>query len=248
MNRILASRRQRIRKALILASLLLFPVTLFYFSPVLIVESAAQGIINGSLIVFTVMFFSAMILGRAWCGWACPGAGLQEALAPINDARLETKRDAIKWAIWIPWILSVALTAYFAGGYQSVDFFFQTENGISVTRPIGYVIYYAVLTLFITVALVAGRRGACHRICWMSPFMILGRRTGNALRLPALRLEAVSEKCVGCEQCAKHCSMSLDVSKMVKTGKMENDECVLCGVCVDGCKQGAIRFTFRTAR
>ncbi len=69
-----------------------------------------------------------------------------------------------------------------------------------------------------------------------------------ALRLPSLRLEAAPEKCVGCEQCAKHCSMSLDVSKMVKTGKMENDECVLCGVCVDGCKQGAIRFTFRTAR
>jgi len=56
--------RQRIRKGAILFSLLLFPVTLFYFSPVLILESAAEGLVNGSLVVFTVMFFGAMVLGR----------------------------------------------------------------------------------------------------------------------------------------------------------------------------------------
>jgi len=49
-------RRQRVRKALLFASLLLFPVTLYYFSPIIIVESAAQGIINASCIVFGLMF------------------------------------------------------------------------------------------------------------------------------------------------------------------------------------------------
>lgn len=242
------SMRQRIRKALILFSLLLFPVTLFYFSPVLILEGAAEGLINGSLIFFTILFFSAMVLGRAWCGWACPGAGLQEMLAPVNDQRLEQPRDWVKWAIWIPWILSIGLTAFFAGGYKTVDFFYQTESGISVTRPIGYVIYYSVLTLFITVALISGRRGACHRICWMSPFMILGRKVGNTLRVPSLRLNADRSRCVQCQSCTKHCSMSLDVTKMVQIGSLENAECILCGKCVDTCKQGAIAFTFRSPR
>jgi ferredoxin-type protein NapH len=236
--------RQRIRKGAILVSLLLFPVTLFYFSPVLILESAAEGLVNGSLIVFTVMFFGAMVLGRAWCGWACPGAGLQEMLAPINDQRLEQPRDWIKWAIWIPWAVSIALTVFFAGGYNGVDFFYQTHNGISVTNTFGYVIYYSVLTLFITVALVSGRRGACHRICWMSPFMILGRTVGNTLRLPSLHLAADASRCVKCQSCTKHCSMSLDVTQLVQAGTLEHAECILCGKCVDTCKQGAIRFTF----
>ena len=71
-------RRQRVRKALLFVSLLLFPVTLYYFSPVIIVESAAQGIVNASFIVFGLMFIAALFVGRLWRGWACPAGGLQE--------------------------------------------------------------------------------------------------------------------------------------------------------------------------
>ena len=38
--------RQRIRKGLLLLSFLLFPITLYYFSPVLILAGASQGVIN----------------------------------------------------------------------------------------------------------------------------------------------------------------------------------------------------------
>lgn len=44
-------RRQCYRKALLLLSLLLFPVMLYYFSPMLILDGAAQGVINGSFII-----------------------------------------------------------------------------------------------------------------------------------------------------------------------------------------------------
>ncbi len=60
--------RQRIRKALIFVSLLPFPITLYYFSPVMIMESASQGIINASFIVFGLMFVAALFVGRLWCG------------------------------------------------------------------------------------------------------------------------------------------------------------------------------------
>ena len=61
-------RRQRIRKALLFVSLLLFPITLYYFSPVMIMESASQGVINASFIVFGLMFVAALFVGRLWCG------------------------------------------------------------------------------------------------------------------------------------------------------------------------------------
>ena len=68
-------RRQRIRKSLLFISLLLFPVTLYYFSPAIILQAASEGIINASFFVFGAMFVSALFVGRLWCGWGCPAGG-----------------------------------------------------------------------------------------------------------------------------------------------------------------------------
>lgn len=68
-------KRQRIRIAALYFSLLLFPITLYYFSPYIIVDAATNGIINASFIVFALMFLSALFVGRFWCGWLCPFAG-----------------------------------------------------------------------------------------------------------------------------------------------------------------------------
>ena len=40
--------RQQIRKLLLITSLLLFPATLYYFSPTLIINAGLDGITNGS--------------------------------------------------------------------------------------------------------------------------------------------------------------------------------------------------------
>ncbi|MCA1076459.1 hypothetical protein K9O30_22675 [Clostridium bowmanii] len=47
-------KRQNIRKALIIISFLLFPITIYYFSPFLIIEGMTKGIITGSFILFTL--------------------------------------------------------------------------------------------------------------------------------------------------------------------------------------------------
>ena len=78
-------RRQRVRKALILISLLLFPVIMNYLSPYVIIDGAMNGVVNGSFIVFILLVLSALFVGRLWCGWICPGAGLEEACHAIND-------------------------------------------------------------------------------------------------------------------------------------------------------------------
>lgn len=65
---------------MILFSFFLFPAVFYYLSPVVIIQSTMNGIVNGSLIMFILMFISALVLGRAYCGWVCPGAGCQEAI------------------------------------------------------------------------------------------------------------------------------------------------------------------------
>ena len=77
---------QRIRKAAIILAFLSFPVTMNFLSPYVIIDGAMNEIVNGSLILFGLMFISSLFLGRAWCGWVCPGAGMQEMVKPVTTA------------------------------------------------------------------------------------------------------------------------------------------------------------------
>ena len=72
--------RQKIRKALIIFSFLLFPITINYFSPYVIIDGASRGVVNGSFISFSLMFLSALFVGRLWCGWGCPAGGVRYLL------------------------------------------------------------------------------------------------------------------------------------------------------------------------
>lgn len=236
--------RQRLRKGIVLLAFLSFPITMNFLSPYVIVDSATQGIVNGSLIMFGLMFLSALVLGRAWCGWVCPGAGMQEIVESVNIQPVSKKVDWIKWAIWVPWMSLIVWLAIRAGGYSRVDFLYLTETGISVDDPRKYVIYYGVVLIFVGLAALVGRRAGCHTICWMAPFMMIGRWIRNRFGWASLRLVADSSACSDCKLCNKHCSMSLDVSAMALSGNMENSECILCGSCVDHCARKAIRYSF----
>ena len=236
--------RQRVRKALIIVSMLLFPVIMNYLSPYVIIDGAMQGIVNGSLIVFGLQFLSALFVGRLWCGWVCPAAGLGEVCTPISNKPLNHKLRWIKWFIWVPWLILIVVMVIQAGGYQQVNFFHLTDSGISVDRPEGYIIYCAVIGIFVILSVTLGRRAGCHTICWMAPFMILGRKLRNAINSPALRLKAETEQCINCKKCTHNCPMSLDVNGMVQQGAMEQSECVLCGSCVDICPKDVIHYSF----
>jgi len=247
----LPAARQRTRKALLIISFLLFPIIMNYFSPYVIIAGAAQGIVNGSLVMFGLLFLSSLLLGRLWCGWACPAGGLGEICFPINNRPVQLKKiDWIKWAIWLPWMGIIIASVIMAGGYQKIDLLLDTQNGISVAgdaeRPIlfAYIIYYMVVGLFVGLSIFVGRRAGCHTICWMAPFMILGRKLRNTLAWPALRLKADPARCTDCLTCTANCPMSLDVNGLVKSGHMEHTECILCGSCVDGCPSKAIVYSF----
>jgi Pyruvate/2-oxoacid:ferredoxin oxidoreductase delta subunit len=140
------------------------------------------------------------------------------------------------------------------GGYHSVNLAQDTQDGISVAgspdRPIfiAYIIYYFVLALMIIPGLILGRRAACHGICWMAPFMILGRKLRNTRAWPSLRLQAHASACTNCKTCTTNCPMSLDVNDMVQKEVMEHTECILCGSCVDGCPNKAIHYRFSSGK
>jgi len=236
--------RQKLRNGIILFSFFLFPAIFYYLSPVVIIRAALNGIINGSFIMFAFLFVSALVLGRGYCGWVCPAGGCQETIIHAIDKKVK-RGNSIKWILWVPWISAIVFFAIKAGGYKKIDFFYETTYGLSIGNVQALIIYYVVLLFLIVLpSFVFGKRSFCHHLCWMAPFMIIGRKLRNRFGWSSLQLRAEPELCNHCHTCVNNCPMSLPVEMMVKTNKMENSECVLCGTCIDGCEGNVIKFSF----
>lgn len=235
--------KQKIRKIIILISLLLFPITLNFFSPYVSIDGAMTGFISGSLLLFTVMFFTGLIFGRAWCAWICPVAALSEYCMNINNKNVNVKKlKIIRYSIFIVWAGVLIAMFIFAGGIKGIDPLHLTDNGISVDEPIKFITYYTVLALFVIVTLAVGKRGACHSFCWMSPFLVAGYHAGHLLKIPQLRINADKEKCVQCGTCNKKCPMSIHVQSGIKDGYIKTSDCILCGECIEGCNKKVLKY------
>lgn len=239
---------QKMRKLLIIISFFCLPITFVYFSPYIIIIDSAKGIVSGSFIVFFVVFILSLFLGRFFCGWLCPCGGAQECLMLIKLKNTKNgKRNYIKYFIWLAWICIIVYTVILAGGYHEINFFNHTENGISLILKEGamaYPIYYGVLSLLVIVSLFAGKRSFCHYLCWMAPFMVIGTKIQQMLRIPALHIEAEKHKCISCKKCNVSCPMSLDVEEMVNKNNMINSECILCGTCKEVCPKQIFTFKY----
>jgi ferredoxin-type protein NapH len=239
------NRRQKTRKAILLVMFAVFPIIYYYFSPYLIIMGASEGVIAGSFITFSAMLIGSLFLGRVFCGWICPAGATQELCFKVNNNDFKGgKRNWIKYFIWAPWIAVIAVMFIQAGGVSTIDPFYETYYGISIQDLQSVIMFLVIAGLFAGIALGAGKRASCHTICWMAPFMIVGRKIRNAINLPALQLVSNKNECINCKTCTRNCPMSLDVNSMVQKDSMENSECILCGTCADNCPKNAIKLTF----
>jgi len=240
-------KRQRIRKTLLLASMLLFPVTLNYLSPYLIIRGGFEGVLSGSAVLFLSQLLFALLFGRAFCGWLCPAGALQDVCAGIQPKPASKRLNIIKYIIWVVWLGAIVAGFVSAGGPKQVSVLYMTNSGISVDAPARYIMYFFVVLLVVVLSLTQGRRGFCHSACWMAPFMVLGTKLRDLLHLPGLRLTAKVNQCVSCGACDKVCPMSLPVRELVKTGKLTQSECILCANCADACPKKVLTVAFQKA-
>lgn len=236
---------QKVRALTLTVSMLLFPITIWYFSPYLIIMAALQHVINGSFIVFSLMFFLGIFFGRLWCGFLCPTGGMSECFERFSPKEPKQGwRNYIKYGIWLVWFSGVIVCHVLGKGDYTIQPFFMTVHGISISDIYGYVIYYGIVILFLIPAIIYGKRANCHYICWMAPFMILGYKFGRLLHLPQLKIKADKDKCISCGKCRKVCQMSLDVPLQIKSGEIKNAECILCGACVNVCAKNILKYQF----
>lgn len=220
------------RKLVQLLSLLLFPITLYYFSPYVIMMGLSERIVSGSFIVFFILMITSIFTGRLFCSSICPAGAVQDILIDRNFKPAKRKSlHFVKWIIFSIWIACMILIVIQFGSPNSIQPFYQTQHGVSIYQTTGYFIYYGVLGIFIILALIFGNRGGCHTLCWMAPFMVIGKKIGRLLKLPYYGLHA-KDTCINCKKCEKVCPMSLSHEEITSNKSLD---CISCKACVSVC-------------
>jgi len=169
---------------------------------------------------------------------------VQDLVTPINGRKPRRFISLTKYAIWLVWFGAVCVLLIRAGlASLKVEPFYMTDKFISVDEPFKFIIYYGVVAVLLIVALLVGKRGSCHTICWMAPFMVWGMLGGDVLKIPSLHISHKKDACTDCGSCKKVCPMSLDPVRSAKAGKPPFG-CSNCGECVHACQQKALSFKF----
>jgi polyferredoxin len=237
--------RQTLRILIILISFAVFPITVIYLAPAPPIMSLRQGVINLSVVVLGLVFFSGFFLRRAFCGWLCPGAGCQLVSKSLNDRPIE--RRMVNWfrigmvSVWAIMVLATAII----GGIGRVDLL-NPGGGRFATAEVRYYLPYIPVVLFMVVfVLLFGRRGFCYRGCWISPIISASTIVGRWLRVPSLHVSVQNmNACSECKKCNRNCPMSIDVLTVVQKRRTFPNNCVQCGTCVDTCPEKVLGYRF----
>jgi len=241
-------KRQNIRKFLLLISFILYPITFYIMSPDLLLFGASERVMAGDVLFFGFLFILSFFVGRLFCGWICPAGALQDFCVDINKKPAPNKFNWIKMLLFIPWITFFVFLVIYVGGFKQVDFNYKRAFGIPIAGTTEWVMYFMTVAMVFILAILSGKRGFCHYLCWVSPFMIIGGKISDLLRIPSLRLVTKPDLCNSCGFCSRVCPMSLPVVEMIKTCEIGHSECTLCSTCIDSCPKDVIKFSFSHAQ
>ncbi|UWZ80737.1 4Fe-4S binding protein [Geoalkalibacter halelectricus] len=208
------------------------------------IDALSQVLLLGLSLVLLFLLVT-LVLGRAWCGWACPQTTLSDLLEWC-EARLARAlpqahslfRSGAFHLLCLALALLVAanLVWYFVAPY---DFFARLMEG-RLGWAVGAVLAVVASCVYIDLAFV--RRLLCRELC---PYGRLQSALVDAATL-SLRFDPTSaERCKRCAACVRACPMGIDIRQG------EQIECINCARCLDACRKvmaprhqpGLIRYT-----
>lgn len=208
----------------------------------------SRGVINAGVIFWALVFISAILLGRVFCGWFCWFGGYLELIEwGIGDKlKIKIPRRILLYLGVLPFI-SLALKVYntllvvwIRKGFPSiftlrladVEPWGGQQTGISILLTL---ILYGPVLLF-----VFGRRAWCRYLCPIGALL----KIFSIAKIGNVRL--INNECIGCGKCNRACDMQVDVMGDLNAyGKVRSSDCIVCLKCIDVCPTDAIAFSLR---
>ena len=202
-----------------------------------------HGIINAGGILVLLAFFTTLIFGRFFCGWACHFGALQELCWwLLNKLGVKPKTVDSKLVTILPIVILLNF-------YVIPNLLYAIDHpwglSLSINSPEiwaflpGWII--GTLTFFIDGFLIVyflGRKGFCRFLCPWGAFLKLP----NSLAMFKVRKTG---NCTECHECTTHCPVGIDVSYEINTyQKVTSTNCTSCLMCTAGCPENALSYRF----
>jgi cytochrome c oxidase accessory protein FixG len=201
------------------------------------------------------LFFFTALVGRLWCGWACPQTVFTDVFAAVarriqgwrgthEPARVAAWRKLATHAVWLglAWVIGFHLVAYFRSPYDLVGSFLR-EGRIYPTTLAFHLAIMAVTYLDFAVV----RQTFCKYLCPYARFQsVLFDSDTLVVAYDAPRGEPRGKKgttsgdCVDCGLCVAVCPTGIDIRQGLQL------ECIACTQCIDACN-GVMRRLGRAA-
>ena len=187
-----------------------------------------------SLIYFAGLIPVTYLFGRVFCGWICQLGALQEFIFQTSRFKLlQNKRSQqIMRKIRIAVVLLLVIQLLITGTnlYKHIDPFRVIYNFYS-SYPVGW---WLVAVLVISSFLIY--RPFCKTIC------PVGLLLGLISKIPGASVLGVKESCITCKRCNNQCSIRA-ITHENKVSILDNQECIRCGECLNGCVKDALSFS-----
>jgi len=190
------------------------------------------------------LFFFTALLGRLWCGWACPQTVFTDIYAGVarwiqNWRGTQPPRHIAIWrlvathAVWIvlAWVIGFHLVGYFRSPYDQLDALFR--EGRVYPTSLAFQLVVALIT-YLDFALV--RQTFCKYLCPYARFqgvlfdsdtLVIGYDTGRGE--PRGKRGTTPGDCVDCGLCVAVCPTGIDIRHGLQL------ECIACTQCIDAC-------------
>jgi cytochrome c oxidase accessory protein FixG len=218
------------------------------------------------LSVALAVFLVTALVGRAWCGWACPQTVyLEMVFRPIErllegtHGQLSTRgRRIVKWGLYtvLAFVLANVFLAYFVG----VERLERWVIGSPADHPGGFalVVFVSALMLFDfgyfreQMCMVTCPYGRLQSVLLDKQSLIIGydakrgEPRGKSKGKKSLPVLQANGDCIDCGACVQVCPTGIDIRDGLQM------ECVGCAQCIDACdpimdklgrKRGLISYT-----
>jgi cytochrome c oxidase accessory protein FixG len=212
--------------------------------------------------LFLGIFLLTAVLGRVWCGWACPQTVYMEFVyRPLERllergttalARTAPWRRALKGAAYL--VVSMYLAHTFLAYFVGVEALTRWVRSSPLEHPVAFLVMAGTTALMFLdfayfreqVCMVACPYGRLQSVLLDRRSLIVGydARRGE----PRGKLGQVSGDCIDCRACVVTCPTGIDIRDGLQM------ECIHCTQCIDACDgimdrvgrpRGLVRYTSR---
>jgi cytochrome c oxidase accessory protein FixG len=218
--------------------------------------------------IFVLVFFVTALVGRAWCGWACPQTVYMEFLfrpieywlegGPRGTQQLDRRRGLplLKYAIYV--VLALFLTHTFLAYFVGIETLIHWVQRSPAEHPTTFLIMLGTSALIFfdfayfreQTCLVACPYGRIQSVLLDRQSVIVGYdvRRGEPRTKGVRQRPAEAGDCIDCGNCVTTCPTGIDIRDGLQM------ECIHCTQCADACDavmdkigrpRGLIRYTSR---